>query len=135
MGANSTKAARRLSPTVLKRETLQQPSSLPQPMDAAASAAPAPLRANKTLRESSATPMDDTTNADVLRNFHAMNWSIDMKKMAPSDFSAHNEMLTILQSRRSNDAAEGAFATVPRGKADWLQMENYLWSRKLLRDE
>ncbi|KAJ3267363.1 hypothetical protein HDU77_000077 [Chytriomyces hyalinus] len=135
MGAQSSKAVRRMQPRVLPTD-----ASAVAPSGAASAAATA--RAQPTIENSNvSTPTtanlaqpapEDSRSAHeaVTANFHQLNWSIKTTK-SMADFKPDNEMLSILSSRKA--AARGlnpSFNQIPTGKFSMNELEDYFWARK-----
>ncbi|KAJ3406232.1 hypothetical protein HDU80_011679 [Chytriomyces hyalinus] len=137
MGAQSSKAVRRMQPRVLPTDVnAVAPSGA---ASAAATAQAAPSIANSgasttpTPTANSAQPVpEDSRSAHeaVTANFHQLNWSIKTTK-SMADFKPDNEMLSILSSRKA--AARGlnpSFNQIPTGKFSVNELEEYFWARK-----
>ncbi|KAJ3289680.1 hypothetical protein HDU79_003871 [Rhizoclosmatium sp. JEL0117] len=126
MGAQSSKAARRLQPTVVHSP----------PASSAASAAlrrdPAPTVSSSSTQQPIQQQQSDSPEIDAAtkENFHKMNWSIKTTKVE-ADFKKDNEMLSILRSRKAAAVKANASTTFhQQGKTDVVDLEEYLWQRK-----
>ncbi|ORY45589.1 hypothetical protein BCR33DRAFT_716251 [Rhizoclosmatium globosum] len=105
MGAQSSKAARRLQPTV--------------PPTVSSSSTQQPIQ-----QQQSDSPEIDAATKE---NFHKMNWSIKTTKVE-ADFKKDNEMLSILRSRKAAAVKANASTTFhQQGKTDRKQIpEKYV---------
>ncbi|KAI8839428.1 hypothetical protein BJ741DRAFT_599304 [Chytriomyces cf. hyalinus JEL632] len=164
MGAQSSKAVRRMQPRVLPTDaTAVAPSGA---ASAAATARAEPTIANSdvstptTANSAQPAPEDSrSANEAVTANFHQLNWSIkttksmaDFKPVKSQTFRKEdvfcfwqvklkqqpkqdNEMLSILSSRKA--AARGvnpSFNQIPTGKFSMKELEDYFWARKAVPD-
>ncbi|KAJ3111579.1 hypothetical protein HK100_002640 [Physocladia obscura] len=142
----SSKAARRLQPTVIKQSTTSQPT-----FGAAAAAAqvnttpnPAAAAATNELPDSDNVLSTEIQADQILKeNFHALNWSIKVTQK-PTDFKADDKMLAILKARRDSQQSQTATSATsrffgarnpPPGKATIEEIEEYLRMRTVIRSE